>query len=122
MSKIKMSRGDVFRRWPRVWSLGYCEMSGPLRLLGGPRGYACGVYGWNYDIYDVGGVAVCTGYRDTCRGWTFRAGSSRSGRSGRGACRRSVSRIMRDTSGRDVKGARRIVRTAAAVDNGERVR
>ena len=64
MSKIKMSRADVLRCWPRVWSLGYCEMSEALRLLDGPRGYACGVYGWNYDVYDVGGVAVCTGYRD----------------------------------------------------------
>lgn len=64
MSKIKMSRADVFHCWPRVWSLGYCEMSEALRLLDGPRGYSCGVYGWNYDVYDVGGVAVCTGYRD----------------------------------------------------------
>lgn len=29
-------------------------------------GYACGVYGWNYDAYRIGGVNLLTGYR--CEG------------------------------------------------------
>lgn len=28
-----------------------------------PLAYTCGVYGWNFDLYNVNGVAVCTGYR-----------------------------------------------------------
>ena len=175
MSKIKMSRCDVFRCWPRVWSLGYCEMSEALRLLDGPRGYACGVYGWNYDIYDVGGVAVCTGYRDMpgsdvprwfVQKWEKRArrvssiGFAEYGKYKRARARFArafgaafaalrvarveyvrgrdpvapdwARRVVRKRGGawfyedgRDVKGARRIVRTAtaaAAVDNGKGVR
>ena len=25
--------------------------------------YTAGIYGWNYDIYDIDGIAICTGYR-----------------------------------------------------------
>ena len=30
-----------------------------------PEAYACGVYGWNFDVYRVGcpSVVICTGYR-----------------------------------------------------------
>lgn len=29
-------------------------------------GYACGLYGWNYDAYEIGSVNLLTGYR--CEG------------------------------------------------------
>jgi hypothetical protein len=28
-----------------------------------PVAYSAGTYGWNFDVYEVGGVAICTGYR-----------------------------------------------------------
>ena len=28
-----------------------------------PTAYTCGVYGWNFDIYEVYGVTICTGVR-----------------------------------------------------------
>lgn len=41
---------------------GYCDLS---YLLQGhaPIAYTCGVYGWNYDVYEVYGLTICTGYR-----------------------------------------------------------
>lgn len=45
-----------------VRSAGYCDLS---HLLQGhePVAYTCGVYGWNYDMYEVYGLTICTGYR-----------------------------------------------------------
>ena len=28
-----------------------------------PIAYTCGVYGWNFDVYNVYGKTICTGYR-----------------------------------------------------------
>ena len=41
---------------------GYCDLA---HLLRGhePIAYTCGVYGWNYDVYEVYGLTICTGYR-----------------------------------------------------------
>ena len=25
--------------------------------------YTCGVYGWNFNVYEVYGLTICTGYR-----------------------------------------------------------
>lgn len=41
---------------------GYCDLSHLLRNHE-PIAYTCGVYGWNYDIYEVYGLTICTGYR-----------------------------------------------------------
>jgi hypothetical protein len=40
----------------------YCEAQ---YLLSGhaPVAYTSGVYGWNYDVYNVYGITICTGYR-----------------------------------------------------------
>lgn len=29
-----------------------------------PIAYTCGVYGWNFDVFEVYGVTICTGYRN----------------------------------------------------------
>ena len=29
----------------------------------GPVAYTAGVYGWNFDVYEVYGLTICTGYR-----------------------------------------------------------
>ena len=41
---------------------GYCDLSSLLREHE-PIAYTCGVYGWNYDVYEVYGLTICTGYR-----------------------------------------------------------
>lgn len=28
-----------------------------------PQAYTSGIYGWNFDVYHVHGVTICTGYR-----------------------------------------------------------
>lgn len=41
---------------------GYCDLQ-HLLTNHNPIAYTCGVYGWNYDVYSVYGVTICTGYR-----------------------------------------------------------
>lgn len=43
-------------------SVGYCDLQ-HLLTNHSPNAYTCGVYGWNFDIYYVYGVTICTGYR-----------------------------------------------------------
>ena len=45
-------------------SAGYCDLQYLLRNHSA-NAYTCGVYGWNFDVYDVYGVTICTGYRGT---------------------------------------------------------
>lgn len=28
-----------------------------------PVAYTAGVYGWNFDVYEIGNLTICTGYR-----------------------------------------------------------
>lgn len=52
-------------------SAGYCDLSYLLHNHN-PNAYTCGAYGWNFDVYEVYGVTICTGYRGmvgkTCEG------------------------------------------------------
>lgn len=41
---------------------GYCDLF-YLLYRHEPIAYTCGVYGWNFDVYEVYGVTICTGYR-----------------------------------------------------------
>ena len=43
-------------------SAGYCDLQF-LLTNHRPNAYTCGVYGWNFDVYEVYGVTICTGYR-----------------------------------------------------------
>lgn len=43
-------------------SAGYCDLQ-YLLTNHSPSAYTCGTYGWNFDVYDVYGVTICTGYR-----------------------------------------------------------
>lgn len=43
-------------------SCGYCDLHTLLKFKE-PTAYACGVYGWNFDVYHVNGLTICTGYR-----------------------------------------------------------
>ena len=53
-----------------ILSIGYCDLQFLLKYEN-PRAYTSGVYGWNYDLYDVEGVAICTGYRGMPTGKKF---------------------------------------------------
>lgn len=41
-------------------SAGCCDY---LLINHSPVAYTCGAYGWNFDVYDVYGLTICTGYR-----------------------------------------------------------
>ena len=60
--KCKVTRAQIERNFSKVVSVGYCDATNLLRYSS-PFGYGCGVYGWNFDAYEVGGVCICTGYR-----------------------------------------------------------
>ena len=48
-------------RVPTVYA-GYCDAQ--YMLMGiTPDYYTAGVYGWNYDVYSIAGLTICTGYR-----------------------------------------------------------
>lgn len=60
---MKTTKKAVEANFIKIIRVGYCDLQ---TLLGSARrhGYTSGVYGWNADIYDVGGgVAIVTGYR-----------------------------------------------------------
>lgn len=64
MYKIKTTRRSVISATPsnRLFSAGYCELQFLLRNEQ-PVAYTSGVYGWNFDVYNVHGITICTGYR-----------------------------------------------------------
>lgn len=41
----------------------YCDAQHLLYFQGEATAYSCGVYGWNFDVYHVGDLRICTGYR-----------------------------------------------------------
>lgn len=59
--KAKYTRNQI-AAMPNVYSVGYCDLQCLLRGVE-PIGYNSGVYGWNYDVYSLSGVTICTGYR-----------------------------------------------------------
>lgn len=46
-------------------SAGYCDLY-HLLINHNPIAYTCGVYGWNFDVYEVYDITICTGYRGMC--------------------------------------------------------
>lgn len=53
-----------------ILEIGYCDLQNLLRYETA-HAYCSGVYGWNFDLYQVEGVAICTGYRGMPKGKTF---------------------------------------------------
>lgn len=45
-----------------IIEVGYCDLQALLSYES-PTAYSAGVYGWNFDVYDIDGVAIATGYR-----------------------------------------------------------
>jgi hypothetical protein len=49
-----------------IFALPYCYIENKLTFIDymiSPCAYTCGVYGWNCDIYDLGGFLLTEGYR-----------------------------------------------------------
>lgn len=60
--KFKTTRKAIVNGSTNVRCAGYCDLYYLLHNHT-PIAYTCGVYGWNFDVYDVYGVTICTGYR-----------------------------------------------------------
>lgn len=61
--KFKTTRKEIHQNFKTVICIPYCGAQDLLQEKN-PIAYNYGVYGWNYDLYDVGGgVAIVTGYR-----------------------------------------------------------
>ena len=61
--KFKTTRKDIVNGAASVKCAGYCDLQALLRNHN-PIAYTAGVYGWNFDVYEVYGVTICTGYRN----------------------------------------------------------
>ena len=53
---------EAARYGEKVIACGYCSMQHLLHYQS-RAGYACGVYGWNFDVYEFNGTIITTGYR-----------------------------------------------------------
>lgn len=61
--KKKMTRADAQRLGFPVLRVG-ADTLYHLLINHEPVGYNAGVYGWNWDAYEVGGVVICAGHRN----------------------------------------------------------
>lgn len=63
--KYKTTAKEVRNNY-NVLTVGYCDMQSLLRNRS-PESYTSGVYGWNFDVYNVSDIlpntVICTGYR-----------------------------------------------------------
>ena len=62
--KYKTTRKAIVEGTPAnsLVSVGQCDLA-DLLCYHSPTAYTCGVYGWNFDVYEVYGKTICTGYR-----------------------------------------------------------
>lgn len=60
--KIKTTESSIRKNCKPIVSVGYCALSS-LLVNHEPIAYTCGVYGWNFDLYEVDGLYISTGYR-----------------------------------------------------------
>ena len=60
--KYKTTAKAVKNGFANVKCAGYCDLQHLLKNHE-PNAYTCGVYGWNFDVYEVYGVTICTGVR-----------------------------------------------------------
>lgn len=61
--KIKTTRKAIVNSSVNVRCAGYCDLQA-LLCNHEPIAYTTGVYGWNFDVYSVYGLTICTGYRN----------------------------------------------------------
>ena len=60
--KYKTTAKGLKEGYFTIISAGYCDLQSLLSYKS-PVAYSRGVYGWNFDVYDINGVAIATGYR-----------------------------------------------------------
>ena len=60
--KYKTTRKALVDGSINIKAAGYCELASLLHYHE-PQAYTAGVYGWNFDVYHLHGVTICTGYR-----------------------------------------------------------
>lgn len=60
--KFRTTAKEIRNGYGKKLAISYC---GAQYLLSNhqPVAYTCGTYGWNFDVYIVDGVTICTGYR-----------------------------------------------------------
>ena len=61
--KVKTTRKAIVNSSYNLKCAGYCDLQFLLRGHE-PIAYTSGVYGWNFDVYEVYGITICTGYRN----------------------------------------------------------
>lgn len=79
---IKLTKTDLRNNFGVIVSCDYRELQSLLSIKS-PIGWNKGIYGWNFDAFDFGGVALITGYctrgadidlpLDFCMHWNKRA-------------------------------------------------
>lgn len=64
--KTKVTNKQLKNNYNIVLSVGYCDAQNLLKNIK-PFGYNSGVYGWNFDAYEIPCTNICitTGYRST---------------------------------------------------------
>ena len=60
--KYKTTSKELKEGYYNIIATGYCELQSLLKYKN-PIAYNAGHYGWNYDVYDINGIAIVTGYR-----------------------------------------------------------
>ncbi len=60
--KYKTTAKELKAGYYKIISVGYCELQTLLQYKS-PVAYSAGTYGWNFDVYDINGIAIVTGYR-----------------------------------------------------------
>lgn len=60
--KYKTTAKDLKAGYHYIIEAGYCDLQSLLNYER-PIAYSSGIYGWNFDVYDINGVAIVTGYR-----------------------------------------------------------
>lgn len=60
--KTKTTKKAAEKHYNTIISVNYCDLR---RLLQSktPKSYTFSALGWDADIYDINGIAICTGYR-----------------------------------------------------------
>lgn len=63
--KFKTTRKAIVSGTPanRLVCAGYCDLQN-LLVNHDPVAFTRGVYGWNFDVFEVYGMTICTGYRN----------------------------------------------------------
>lgn len=60
--KYKTTAKAIKNGYINVKCAGYCDLHYLLNNHS-PIAYTAGIYGWNFDVYNIYGVTICTGYR-----------------------------------------------------------